>query len=63
MQRMFLGKVNEKYLGLPEINGRELFTLAPLAVIVVVLGVYPSALLDLTSASLNSLNQFVLSNL
>src|SRR5512140_1701345 len=38
MQRMFLGKVNEKYLSLPEINGRELFTLAPLAVIVVVLG-------------------------
>jgi NADH-quinone oxidoreductase subunit M len=63
MQRMFLGKVNEKYLSLPEISGRELFTLAPLAVIVVVLGFYPSAVLDLTSASLNSLNQFLLSNL
>ena len=63
LQRIFLGKVNEKYAGLPEINGRELFTLAPLAVIVVVLGVYPKAILDLMSTSLNSLNQFLLSNL
>jgi NADH-quinone oxidoreductase subunit M len=63
MQRIFLGKVNEKYVGLPEINGRELFTLAPLAVIVVVLGVYPHAVLDLMSASLNSLNQLVLASL
>ena len=63
MQRIFLGKVNEKYLSLPEISARELFTLAPLAVIVVVLGIYPRPVLDLMSASLNSLNQFVLSNL
>jgi len=63
MQRMFLGKVNEKYVALPEINGREIFTLAPLAVIVVILGFYPHAILDLTSASLNSLNQLVLASL
>ena len=43
MQRMYLGPVNEKYVGLPEINGRELFTLVPLGAIVVVLGVYPHA--------------------
>jgi len=59
-QRMFLGKANEKYLTLPEISARELFTLAPLAVIVVILGFYPHAVLDLMSASLNSLNQLVL---
>jgi NADH-quinone oxidoreductase subunit M len=63
MQRIFLGKVNEKYAGLPEINGRELFTLVPLAVIVVILGVYPHAVLDLMSASLNGLNQLVLASL
>ena len=63
MQRMFLGKVNEKYAGLPEIGARELFTLAPLAVIVVILGVYPQAVLDLMSQSLNSLNQLVLAAL
>jgi len=60
MQRVFLGKVNEKYVGLPEISGRELFTLAPLAVIVIILGFYPRPILDLMSQSLNSLNQFVL---
>jgi NADH-quinone oxidoreductase subunit M len=60
MQRMFLGKANEKYVSLPEISGRELFTLVPLGVIVVVLGVYPHAMLDLMSASLKSLNQMVL---
>jgi len=59
MQRVFLGKVNEKYVGLAEISGRELFTLAPLAVIVIVLGFYPRAVLDLTSTSLDSLNELV----
>jgi len=63
MQRVFLGKLNEKYANLPEINGRELFTLVPLAVIVIVLGVYPHAILDLMSESLNSLNQLVLASL
>jgi len=63
MQRMFLGAVNEKYATLPEISGRELFTLVPLAVIVVVLGVYPHAVLDLMRESLDSLNQIVLASL
>jgi len=63
MQRMFLGPVNEKYVGLPEINAREFLTLVPLAVIVVVLGVYPRLALDLISATLNSLNQVVLAAL
>jgi NADH-quinone oxidoreductase subunit M len=60
MQRMFLGKTNEKYVDLPEINGRELFTLMPLAAIVVILGVYPAPALDLMNESLKSLNQMVL---
>src|SRR6266404_3498945 len=47
MQRMFLGKPNEKYLTLPEINARELCTLVPLGAIVVFLGVYPTPILDL----------------
>jgi NADH-quinone oxidoreductase subunit M len=63
MQRMFFGKTNEKYATLPDINGRELFTLVPLAVIVVILGFYPHAVLDLMSASLNNLNQLVLASL
>jgi NADH-quinone oxidoreductase subunit M len=63
MQRVYLGPLNEKYQSLPEINGRELFTLVPLGIIVVVLGVYPHAVLDLLSSSLNHLNQIVIPHL
>jgi NADH-quinone oxidoreductase subunit M len=55
LQRIFLGKVNEKYLGLPDVNARELFTLVPLGVIVVILGVYPRPVLDLLEVTLNHL--------
>ncbi len=59
LQRVWLGKVNEKYANMPEINARELFTLVPLAAIVVALGVFPSAVLDLMSSSLTQLNGVV----
>ncbi|MDZ7268739.1 MAG: NADH-quinone oxidoreductase subunit M [candidate division KSB1 bacterium] len=55
LQRMFLGKLNPQYADLPEINRRELFTLVPLAVIVIFLGVYPAPMLELLEVSLNSL--------
>ncbi|MGH7856912.1 MAG: proton-conducting transporter membrane subunit, partial [Candidatus Binatia bacterium] len=60
MQRMYLGKANEKYLRLPDVSPREVFTLAPLGVIVVVLGVYPHAVLDLLNVSLVNLNDVVM---
>jgi len=59
LQRVYLGPVNEKYSSFPDVSPREIFTLAPLAVIVIILGVYPQAVLDLMMASLNSLNQIV----
>jgi len=55
-QRIFLGAKNEKYAGLPEINWRETVTLAPLALIVLILGIYPKALLDIMNATLVSIN-------
>ena len=55
IQRVFLGKLNPKYETIPEINGRELFTLAPLAVLTVFLGIYPMPVLDLMRTSLNYL--------
>lgn len=58
-QRMFLGELNPKYAELPEINGRELFTLIPVAVLVVLLGVYPAPLLNLMQSSLNELVEVV----
>src|SRR6202521_5415356 len=59
-QRIYLGPLNEKYKGLPDLTLREAFTLVPLAIIVLILGVYPHAILDLLGASLNHVNQVVL---
>jgi NADH-quinone oxidoreductase subunit M len=59
MQRMYFGKVNEKYATLPEINGRELFTLIPLGAIVVFVGIYPAPVLNLMTQSLQNLNHMV----
>lgn len=58
-QRMFLGELNEKYATLPEINGRELFTLVPIGIVVIFLGIYPAPLLDLIQTSLNDLVEVV----
>ncbi len=60
LQRMYLGKANEKYLNLPDVTPRELFTLVPLMVIVIILGVYPHAVIDLMNVSLVHLNETVL---
>ena len=63
IQRVYLGPTNEKYKTLPDINGRELFTLIPLGIIVIILGVYPHAILDLLRSSLDQLNQIVIPHL
>src|SRR5579871_1068544 len=60
-QRVYLGPINDKYVGFPDLSARELFTLVPLAVIVLILGVYPHALLSLLNTSLVHLNQVVMS--
>ena len=61
MQRMYLGAPNPKYADKGwEINGRELATLIPLAIIVAVLGVYPHAVLRLQSPRLIELNAHVI---
>jgi NADH-quinone oxidoreductase subunit M len=60
LQRMYLGAPNPKYADKGwEINGREMLTLAPLAVIVVVLGVYPKPILRLQDPALRALNAHV----
>ena len=55
LQRVFLGTLPEKWKSLPDINGRELFTLVPLAIIVIFLGIYPSPMINLMSAAVNTL--------
>jgi NADH-quinone oxidoreductase subunit M len=58
-QRVFLGPVNEKYKSLPEINARELATLVPLAIITVLVGVYPKFALDLLNTSMTALSKAI----
>jgi NADH-quinone oxidoreductase subunit M len=58
-QRVFLGPVNEKYKALPEINARELATLVPLAVITVLVGIYPKFALDLLNTSMTALSKVI----
>jgi NADH-quinone oxidoreductase subunit M len=59
LQRVFLGKANEKWTSLPDVNGREMFTLIPLGIIVLVLGIYPSLLLDVMTSSVNHLAELL----
>ena len=54
-QRMFFGKLNDKYADLPEISRLELFTVIPLAVITLFFGVYPAPFLNVIKETVNSL--------
>ncbi len=55
LQRLFLGTLPERWNGLTDINGRELVSLIPLAVITIFLGIYPSPMIDLMNTSVNHL--------
>jgi len=53
IQRVYLGKVREEYAKFPEATGRELFVLAPFAVLAIVLGILPKqALFDFMNGTL-----------
>lgn len=60
-QRIFFGELNEKYTDLPEINKMELFTVIPLAVITIILGVYPAPFINLVKSTLNLMIDMVAS--
>jgi NADH-quinone oxidoreductase subunit M len=62
LQRVFLGKVNEKWGILPDVDAREIFMLVPLAIIIIVLGIYPSFMLDIMTSSVNHLVNLVAQN-
>ncbi len=59
LQRMFFGATNPKYENITEINGRELFTLIPLAIVIVFLGIWPHPILGLMNTSLTYLGNLV----
>ncbi len=58
-QRMFLGQPSEKWTGLSDMSGREIGYMAPLAVVVILLGVYPRPALDIMAATLDRLIDLV----
>ena len=59
LQRVFLGTLPDKWKDLTDMNGRETFMLASLAVIVVFLGIYPSPMLNLMNSSMNYLAELM----
>jgi len=58
-QRVFLGKLNEKYADYSDISRRELLAIVPLAIIVLFLGVYPAPLIDLISPAMDAIIQTI----
>lgn len=59
LQRMFFGTLPDKWKGLTDLNGKEMWTLVPLVIIVIFLGVYPSPILNMMSTSVNQLVEVV----
>ncbi len=55
MQRVFLGKLNEKYREYTDMTPREIFCQAPLLFLCVVLGIFPWYLLDWMQPSIDRL--------
>ena len=60
-QRIFFGELNEKYNDLPEINRLELFTVIPLLVVTLFLGIYPAPYLDIISSTMDTIIEHVVS--
>jgi len=60
IQRVYLGKItNEEYKRFPDVSFREVFALAPLAFLCILLGVYPNILIDFMNESLASMTDMV----
>jgi NADH-quinone oxidoreductase subunit M len=59
LQRVFLGTLPEKWNALKDLTVREYAMLIPLTIIVLFLGVNPSAMLNLMNTSVNSMVKFM----
>ncbi len=55
VQRIFLGPFNEKWEHLTDISAREIFTIAPLRILTLAIGVYPQPLANLMAATLENI--------
>jgi NADH-quinone oxidoreductase subunit M len=55
MQRVYLGNLNEKWAALQDLDFREYAMLIPLTIVIIILGVFPSLMLNLMNSSVNTL--------
>ena len=62
-QRIFLGPMNDTYKNLDDISSLELVTIIPIAIIVLLFGVYPSPLINMISPAMDGIIQIVQSAL
>lgn len=59
LQRIFFGKLNEKWSSLADLDTREYIMFIPLTIIIIFLGIYPSGMLDIMNSSVNTLVEFM----
>jgi len=59
LQRVYLGMLNDKWAELKDIDLREYAMFIPLTIIILFLGIYPSAMLNIMNTSVNTLVDFV----
>jgi len=59
IQNVFLGPFNTRWENLTEINGREIFTLVPLAIFTILVGVYPNSLNIFLKATVENLVKLI----
>ena len=55
LQRVYLGTLKEKWAELKDMNFREYAMFIPLTLLIIFLGVYPSAMLDIMNTSVNKM--------
>ncbi|MEK7747299.1 MAG: proton-conducting transporter membrane subunit, partial [Elusimicrobiota bacterium] len=55
IQRVFLGPLNQKWAGLPDMDARELIAVVPLSILTVALGVWPRWALDLMDPTVTAM--------
>lgn len=55
LQKIFLGKVKEEYKSLKDLTIREYIMFVPLAIIVIIFGIYPTPMLDIMNKTISNL--------
>ncbi|MBI1938577.1 MAG: NADH-quinone oxidoreductase subunit M [Ignavibacteriales bacterium] len=63
LQRIFFGPLNEKWANLKDLEFREYAMFIPLTIVIIFLGVYPSAMLNIMNTSVNSLVNLLSGNI